>query len=202
MNNNIPENVVKLITASRDSNLACVQALLAQGLDPNTQDWRGFTPLMWAAMGAKEGVVKLLLSQPDINLEARSQRGMTALLVAAEWGHLRVVKLLLQRGADPAAVDNSGRTVLDNAAVAVITGYGARRDDAMEVMKYLVLEAGLPVTDEFRGTVAGDPGALAICEQGRAEVRSLKQLARRAVWRLPREAQQLLPAIVQHFVNS
>ena len=50
--------------------------------------------------------------------------------------------------------------------------------------------------------VAGDPGALAICEQGRAEVRSLKQLARRAVWRLPREAQQLLPATVRAFVNN
>ena len=54
----------------------------------------------------------------------------------------------------------------------------------------------------MRGMVAGDPGALAICEQGRAEVRSLKQLARRAVWRLPREAQQLLPATVRAFVNK
>ena len=72
----------------------------------------------------------------------------------------------------------------------------------MEVMKYLVLEAGLPVMDEVRRAVAGDPGALAICEQGRAEVRSLKQLARRAVWRLPREVQQLLPATVRDFLNN
>ena len=267
MNNNIPKNVVQLITASREGNLACVQALLAKGLDPNSKDGDGWSPLMWAAMSGQEGVVELLLGHSDINLEARSQGGTTALLLAAAHGYPqvvqqllargadtalvdnggytplmfaamggqeevvalilsqpninlearsqggrtallmaeargRVVKLLLQHGVDPAAVDNRGRTVLDNAAVAVITGYGARRDDAMEVMKYLVLEAGLPVTDEVRGTVAGDPEAQAICEQGRAEVRSLKQLARRAVWRLPREAQQLLPVTVKNFVNS
>ena len=99
-------------------------------------------------------------------------------------------------------MDNRGRNVLDRAARAVITGYGTWRDGAREVMKYLVLEAGLPVTDKVRGAVAGDPEALAICEQGRAEVRSLKQLARRTVWRLPREVQQQLPATVQHFLNN
>ena len=54
------------------------------------------------------------------------------------------------------------------------------RDRAREVLRHLVLEVGLPVM--------GDPETLATCQQGRAEVRSLKQLARRAVWRLPRMA--------------
>ena len=56
------------------------------------------------------------------------------------------------------------------------------RDSAREVLRHLVLEVGLPVT--------GDPETLAICQRGRAEVRSLKQLARRAVWRLPRMAKE------------
>ena len=60
------------------------------------------------------------------------------------------------------------------------------RDRAREVEE--VLEVGLPVTDEVRRAVAGDAEALAICEKGRAEVRSLRKLARRAVWRLPRMA--------------
>ena len=57
MNNNIPKNVVQLITASQEGNLACVQALLAQGLDPNAQDGVGRSPLMLAAMRGQEEVV-------------------------------------------------------------------------------------------------------------------------------------------------
>ena len=62
------------------------------------------------------------------------------------------------------------------------------RDRAREVLRRLVEEVGLPVTDEVRRAVVGDAEALAICEKGRAEVRSLQKLARRAVWRLPRMA--------------
>ena len=46
MNNNIPENVVQLHKASGLGNLGRVQALLAQGLDPNSKDGVGWTPLM------------------------------------------------------------------------------------------------------------------------------------------------------------
>ena len=67
------------------------------------------------------------------------------------------------------------------------------------MLRRLVEEVGLPVTDEVRRAVAGDAEALAICEKGRAEVRSLRQLARRVVWRLPREE---LPVTVQEFVNN
>ena len=88
------------------------------------------------------------------------------------------------------------------AASEVVTGTQGRRDGARDVLRHLVLEAGLPVTDKVRGAVAGDPEALAICEQGRAEVRSLRKLARRAVWRLPRETREDLPVTVQQFLNN
>ena len=71
----------------------------------------------------------------------------------------------------------------------------------MEVLRHLVLEVGLPVTDEVRRAVAGDAEAIDICEKGQAEVRSLPQLARRVVWRLPRETREELPVTVQEFVN-
>ena len=112
MNNNILENVVKLITASGEGNLACVQALLASGLDPNAQDGRGDTPLIWAAEHGREEVVALLLGQPNINLELRDQEGRTALLLAAEEGHQGVVEQLLAGGADAAVMDTEGRTPL------------------------------------------------------------------------------------------
>ena len=71
-NNNIPKNVVQLHMASRLGNLACVKFLLAQGLDPNAQDGRGWTPLMEAAVRGQEEVVELLLGQPGQQTSAGS----------------------------------------------------------------------------------------------------------------------------------
>ena len=160
---------------------------------------------MAAAREGREDVAQVLLGLPDINLEARSRGGWTAMVHAAVNGHRNLVRLLLDHGAEPAVLVNSGRTVLDLVAGDVIEcgsrGYWEERDNTMEVLRYLVLEVGLPVTDEVRRAVAGDAEARAICEQGRAEVRSLKKLARRAVWGLPREAREELPVTVQEFVN-
>ena len=102
--------------ASRDGDQGRVQALLAQGVNPNTQDWLGRSPLMRAAGHGREEVVELLLGQPTIDLEARSDRGRTALLHAAACGHPQVVHLLLARGADTAVVSDSGYTMLMLAA--------------------------------------------------------------------------------------
>ena len=76
-------------------------------------------------------------------------------------------------------IKNSNKNNLKGAPLTKVQSV-EMRDSAREVLRHLVLEVGLPVT--------GDPETLAICQQGRAEVRSLKQLARRAVWRLPRMA--------------
>ena len=55
------------------------------------------------------------------------------------------------------------------------------RDRAREVMKYLVEEADLPVSDRALGWVAGDAGSLATCEEARRGPSSLQILARRAM---------------------
>ena len=195
-----------LLVASSNGHLNIVKLLLDHGADPKAVTNEGITPLIAAATEGWEDVSQFLLGLPDINLEARSRGGWTAMVHAAVNGYRNLVRLLLDHGAEPAVLVNSGRTVLDLVAGDVIEcgsrGYWEERDNTMEVLRYLVLEVGLPVTDEVRRAVAGDAEARAICEQGRAEVRSLKKLARRAVWGLPREAREELPVTVQELVNN
>ncbi|GKZ38373.1 hypothetical protein AbraIFM66950_010530 [Aspergillus brasiliensis] len=65
----------------------------------NWRDEHG-TPLLWAAEKGNTRVVRLLLDQPDIDLDLPAVGGRTPLSYAAENGHEDVVELLLDRGAD------------------------------------------------------------------------------------------------------
>ena len=75
-----------------------------------------------------------------------------------------------------------------------------------KVMKYLVEEAGLPVSDRALGWVAGDAGSLATCEEARRGPSSLQILARRAAWSVPRAARAnsalWRSRILRNFVNN
>lgn len=48
----------------------------------------------------------------DYDLESRTDKGYTALILAAYHGHIDTVELLMKAGADPCAQDNRGNTAL------------------------------------------------------------------------------------------
>jgi len=130
-----------LVIAARNGNLATVDALLLAKAKPDTPnahgdnalmvaalkgqldivqrlraggaslDRPGWTPLIYAATGGHEGVVRYLLDQ-GANINAGSPNGTTALMMAVREHRLEVAELLLSRGADVTRRNDAGMTAL------------------------------------------------------------------------------------------
>lgn len=90
--------------AAKKCDLAAVERHLQNGVDVNTRDGRGATPLIWAAPSGRLDLVKILvLKGADVN--ARGKGGVTPLGLAVMSGNLEVVKFLVKNGANVNARD-------------------------------------------------------------------------------------------------
>ncbi len=86
-------------------NYLTARFLLERGMNPNHMNWRGFTLLHDMAHTGDLAKARLLIEHgADINRVDDEYRS-TPLGYAARWGHVDIVKLLLDCGADP---DKSG----------------------------------------------------------------------------------------------
>jgi ankyrin repeat protein len=74
--------------------------LAAPGIDVNKADIDGRTPLYWASRDGYTGVVQALLAAPGIDVNKADKDGETPLYLASDRGHVKVVKLLLSKGAN------------------------------------------------------------------------------------------------------
>ncbi|EED18510.1 ankyrin, putative [Talaromyces stipitatus ATCC 10500] len=87
------------------------------GVNPDSKDRDGWTPLFYAASEGHETIVKLLLNMDGVDPNSRTDNGLTPLSMAAYKGHEAVVKLLLNIDTvDPDLKDNNGWTPLSRAA--------------------------------------------------------------------------------------
>lgn len=95
-----------------------VGALLERGFDPNSFSPRGLPALCEAIKKEAFDVALALARHPATDVDARTPQDESPLMLAALKGHLELVRLLLDRGAD---VNKPGWTPLHYAA----TGGGA-----------------------------------------------------------------------------
>ncbi len=103
-------------TAAKAGDLAAVQAELDAGVDVDAkdEDYRDWTPLMYAALDGHKEVVELLIAKgADVN--AKNKVGQTPLQFTAWKGHKEIAELLIAEGADVNAKDGDGWLVLDYA---------------------------------------------------------------------------------------
>jgi hypothetical protein len=74
-------------------------------------DWRGYTPLHWAAMIGHVEISRLLL-QNGAEVNAKDSDGKSPFHWAAIFGHVDILHLLVENGADLETQDNYGWRVL------------------------------------------------------------------------------------------
>jgi ankyrin repeat protein len=185
-----PHGMTPLLLALTQGHAGIVKYLLEAGADATLADEAGHAALHQAAGRGHGETVRLLLSHSKAELNVKSQRGMTPLLLALSGGHAEVVKYLLEAGADVTLADETGATALYQAAgrgngaivrlllshsKAELNVKGQRRMTPLllalsrgyaEVVKYL-LEAGADVTlaDE-----AGNTALYQAVGRGHAEI--------------------------------
>jgi len=110
------EDEVSFFRAAQIDDAARIKPILARGLDPNIREpERGETGLIVALRYDAMNVVRLLLAQPSIKLEATAGNGNTALMMAAFKQNREAVQMLIRQGA---VVNRPGWTALHYAAAA------------------------------------------------------------------------------------
>ncbi len=106
-----PLSPKRLVLSSRYGHDKVVEYLLQQGLDANTRDNGGVTPLVAAAEGGHLAVVGLLLAaNADVN--KATDTGQTPLMAAAARGATNIVTRLLDNGAKVDERNADGETAL------------------------------------------------------------------------------------------
>src|SRR3990167_8573869 len=122
----------RLLRAAETGNLELAESALAAGADINCiGNWR-YTPLMAASEKCSINninIVRLLLER-NAEINITSSYGDTALLLASHsiWPSDKVIRLLLQAGADVNHADRSRKTAFD---------YAEKREDSVIVLPIL-----------------------------------------------------------------
>ncbi|MEM7114872.1 MAG: ankyrin repeat domain-containing protein [Chloroflexota bacterium] len=112
-----PAGLTPILIATLRDNVEMVTLLLEAGADITISDNSASNVLHHAASNNQLEIAKLLLAEEKIDLEARREQWeFTPLLNAAFDGHVEMVELLVEHGADIEGVDAWGDTPLNAAS--------------------------------------------------------------------------------------
>ncbi|OVA15407.1 Ankyrin repeat [Macleaya cordata] len=95
-----------------------------------------FSPLMFVARAGNVEALKILIEQPDTNLDLQDDNGLSALMVVAMGGHVEAFRLLVYAGADVKLCNKSGETAIS------LSELNQNRDLFEKVLLEYALEKG------------------------------------------------------------
>ena len=101
--------------AASNGSVNVARVLLQSGADANAVSRNGSTPLEDASLKGFEAIVTLLVDHGAQVNQVNSDSGTTALYAAAAFGREGILRLLLERGADPSICGRNGKTALQAA---------------------------------------------------------------------------------------
>ena len=104
------EGHTALMFAAFNGHTDIVKVLLDLGASVTAIDYAGRTALMFASTGPFPQTVELLLKKKSEPNAIDKEEHFTPLMHAAAEGHLEVVKVLMENGADPKLTDVDGDT--------------------------------------------------------------------------------------------
>lgn len=104
--------LAQFLKAAESGNNHAIWILRDRGIDVNAQSANGRTALHEASFHGQNSTMELLLKIQGINKDIRDNNGNTPLLVAAWAGRFTSLNILLQRGANPRAINNAGACAL------------------------------------------------------------------------------------------
>lgn len=144
--------VFEICTNKDENNGEILEKLCQSGLDLEAEDTDGFTAIMRAACnGRSELVATLIKYGANVNHTSKNKSGTiaaqaTALMSASVFGHVAVINVLANKGADLEAKDADGKTALVHAlenkqflAAKALISWGAKiTDDAKKLINETV----------------------------------------------------------------
>lgn len=145
-----------------------VDLLLQHSANPNAQDSEGRPPIHSVAWTGHTQAGRRLLDAPGVNIDLCCHQRATALSIAAQEGHVNIVAMLLEKGANPEHVDKYNRTPMKVAVkhghaniMRLLESYGAKPYIGLMPKSTTVSPIKLPSTSipECTGADLGGGGA-------------------------------------------